>query len=576
MALGSTCQVVSTLGHLNIRKLAPVASCRAQRKLCLARGPNKIARPDTFHPKQEILQYLAGKGLEKACCIAATAWLMLFTPSSALAIPEALPYQQADQTAETQKAKAAPLSQDKQSAATNSSSQLPPLPTSFPLLPDIIVQAPQEVKLDNGLRVFLLEDHEVPLVKATLLIKGGARASPADKVGLATISAGVQRAGGSRAHPGSVLDEALEVKAASIEGGASGDAIGMGFECLTEDLPEILGLFDELIQEPALPEDKLTLYKSQVLNLISHRNDNAAVIPPRELRKLVYGPDSVYARGPTAAQVAGMTNADVVEFLQKWERPDNAVFGITGDFDSKQAIALLNESLGKWKPAAAQPSEPPPLPTTPIPPQDHSGRLFLIDRSGQTQASISVGEVGIDLLDPDSFALDVLGDIMNGFGGRLFDQLRSKEGLAYSVSGGWNTTPADHVGLFVAGGETAKPAEFLTALQRVLQDVRNEAPSQKVLDTAKAQTLNSFVFNFASTTTQLQRILIYSLLGLPQDYLFQYKAGIEHVTSEDVRNAAQRHLHPDQQIIVVAADRDTFEAPLTQSFGKVESLTIDN
>ena len=71
---------------------------------------------------------------------------MLFTPSSALAIPEALPYQQADQTAETQKAKAAPLSQDKQSAATNSSSQLPPLPTSFPLLPDIIVQAPQEVR----------------------------------------------------------------------------------------------------------------------------------------------------------------------------------------------------------------------------------------------------------------------------------------------------------------------------------------------------------------------------------------------------------------------------------------------
>ena len=61
MALGSTCQVVSTLGHLNIRKLAPVASCRAQRKLCLARGPNKIARPDTFHPKQEILQYLAGE-----------------------------------------------------------------------------------------------------------------------------------------------------------------------------------------------------------------------------------------------------------------------------------------------------------------------------------------------------------------------------------------------------------------------------------------------------------------------------------------------------------------------------------
>lgn len=109
-----------------------------------------------------------------------------------------------------------------------------------------------------------------------------------------------------------------------------------------------------------------------------------------------------------------------------------------------------------------------------------------------------------------------------------------------------------------------------------LQDLRTEAPTQKVLDTAKAQTLNSFVFNFASTTTQLQRILVYSLLGLPQDYLFQYKTGIEQVTSEDVRNAAQHHLHPDQQIVVVAADKKAFEADLTQRFGPIEILTLDN
>lgn len=109
-----------------------------------------------------------------------------------------------------------------------------------------------------------------------------------------------------------------------------------------------------------------------------------------------------------------------------------------------------------------------------------------------------------------------------------------------------------------------------------MQDVRNEAPTQKVLDTAKMQTLNSFVFNFASTTTQLQRILIYSLLGLPQDYLFQYKTGIEQVTSEDVCNAAQRHLHPDQQIVVVAADKSTFEADLRRKFGDIELLNIDS
>ena len=109
----------------------------------------------------------------------------------------------------------------------------------------------------------------------------------------------------------------------------------------------------------------------------------------------------------------------------------------------------------------------------------------------------------------------------------------------------------------------------------VLQDVTKQPPSQKVLDTAKAQTLNSFVFNFANTNTQLQRILIYTLLGLPQDYLFQYKAGIEKVTSEDVRNAAARHLHPDQQTVVIAADKSIFEQRLTQRFGQVQPLVID-
>ena len=100
-------------------------------------------------------------------------------------------------------------------------------------------------------------------------------------------------------------------------------------------------------------------------------------------------------------------------------------------------------------------------------------------------------------------------------------------------------------------------------------------PTQKVLDTAKAQTLNSFVFNFASTTTQLQRVLIYSLLGLPQDYLMQYKTGIENVTSEDVQHAAQRHLHPRSQIVVLAADKKLFEPALKQKFGAVEVLSVD-
>lgn len=102
-------------------------------------------RYSPFGSDSGYLPVCIGSCLERACCAAAAAWLMLSAPTVALAAPEPPPYQQANQTPETQKAKTAPLSQDKQSAATDSSSQLPPLPTSFPLLPDIVVQAPQEV-----------------------------------------------------------------------------------------------------------------------------------------------------------------------------------------------------------------------------------------------------------------------------------------------------------------------------------------------------------------------------------------------------------------------------------------------
>ena len=118
-------------------------------------------------------------------------------------------------------------------------------------------------------------------------------------------------------------------------------------------------------------------------------------------------------------------------------------------------------------------------------------------------------------------------------------------------------------------------SHVINSIDWYMQEARDVAPTQKMLDTAKAQTLNSFVFNFASTTTQLQRALIYSLLGLPSDYLTQYKAGIEQVTSEDVRNAAQHHLHPSDLTIVVAADRNAFESALQQRFRTVQSLTID-
>lgn len=105
--------------------------------------------------------------------------------------------------------------------------------------------------------------------------------------------------------------------------------------------------------------------------------------------------------------------------------------------------------------------------------------------------------------------------------GRLFNQIRSRDGLAYSVSGGWSSLPIDHPGLFVASAETAQPAALLAALRAALEDAGAAPPPADELASAKQETLNQFVFNFASRPAQLARIATFDLLGIPQDYLFK-------------------------------------------------------
>ncbi|KAL4438208.1 hypothetical protein ABPG77_010569 [Micractinium sp. CCAP 211/92] len=453
---------------------------------------------------------------------------------------------------------------------------LPPLPTEFPQLPPLALPKYQQITLKNGLRVFLLEDHELPVVRGSLLMRGGTRASPDDKVGLATLSAAVQRSGGSEQHPGQALDDKLEELGASIEGGAGAEAFGFGFQCLREDTAEVLSLFAEVVRTPAIPQDKLDLAKTQILNALEHRNDNPSAIPSRELAKLIYGPGSVYARDPTPEQISSITVEDARAFLARWQRPDAAVLGIVGDFDPRQMQQLVEGSLGGWAAPSGEPS-PPTLPSPPLPDQGPiSGRIFLVDIPGATQTSVAVGEPGIQMLDRDEYPLEVLGSIFNGFGGRLFNEIRSREGLAYSVSGGWAPTPLDHPGLFAASAETAQPAALLSALRGAFQQAGEAPPTAQELQRAKQEALNKFVFNFASRTAQLNRIITFDLLGIPQDYLFRYRAGIERVQPDDVLAAAQRRLHPRSQTIVVAGDAARLRAELGSALGlPVEDLRLD-
>ncbi|KAJ7525004.1 hypothetical protein O6H91_17G031900 [Diphasiastrum complanatum] len=414
--------------------------------------------------------------------------------------------------------------------------QLPPLPRKFPPLKEIPLPMYEQITLPNGLRVFLLEDHELGLVGGQLLVRGGSKSEPAEKVGLALMTSVVQRSGGSVAHPADVLDTNLE--------------------------------------EPLMPEEKLELIRSQLLGAIGRRQDDPAGIVSREFQKLLYGKDSAYARVPEIETVKAIGRNDLLDFYQQLFCPHAGVLGIWGDFDASSVKKLVQEQFGGWRSDSIGTEESfqklqllkyLPIPTVEMGLSSSEPFVYTVDIPGLTQGYVRMGELGTTLADPDLFSLDVLNGLLNGFGGLLFDEVRSREGLAYSVSGGWSPA-VEHRGTFVAGGETRLESipNFIQAIKKVLAAVIQDAPDSDRLDQAKAAALNSFVFNFSDSGSQLARVMSYELFGIDQNFLFQYKKGVEEVTRDQILQAAKRHLHPSSQPILVVTDV-TKLAPLFSS-----------
>ncbi len=300
----------------------------------------------------------------------------------------------------------------------------------FAPLPEIKLPKYERFVLNNGMIVYLLEDRELPLVSGTALIRTGDRLESADKVGLAGLTGTVMRTGGTTKHSPDELNLLLEQRAASVETGINTTSGSASFNTLSEDLPTVFELFSEVLRTPAFDQQQLELAKTQVRGGIARRNDNPEDIAGREFQKLIYGDTSPYARTVEYATIANISREDLAQFYQKYFYPNNMILGIVGDFNSAQMRSLIQKNLGDWK---ANPKLV--KPTLPAVSQAKTGGVFVVNQPQLTQSYVQIGHLGGKLDNPDYAALDVLSGVLNGFGGRLFNSVRSRQGLAYRVYG---------------------------------------------------------------------------------------------------------------------------------------------
>jgi zinc protease len=439
----------------------------------------------------------------------------------------------------------------------------------FPPLPAFAIPQPQRVVLDNGLVVFLLEDHELPLVTAQALVAAGSGEEPAAQVGLAQLTAEVLRSGGTGTLGADELDDFLEAKAATIDSRADVTDAEVTMSCLTRDFPQVLAVFADVLRRPRLAADRLEVARTRLAATIARQNDNPGSIVFREFDKIVYGEVSPYARRPTYATVAAIGRDDLVAWHRARFHPDRTVLGLVGDFDSAQALEMIRSSFGDW------PRGPERQPPAAAPEQGPAPGVYFAEKDDVTQSYVAMGTLGIRRDNPDYYAVELMNEVFGGsFASRLFSNVRSKKGLAYSVFGRVGSA-FDHRGLtFVyLSTKVETTGAGIAALLEEARGMVTNPPSDEEVAKAKRAILNSFIFNSDSRAKVLDQQLSLAFFGYPLDWLARYRAGIEATPAAEVRRVAAKYLHPDEFAILVVGPAAGRDRPLAD-FGPVTARDI--
>lgn len=429
----------------------------------------------------------------------------------------------------------------------------------FSRLPDVKVPDVEIVTLSNGLKVYLLENHSLPFVNGTALIRTGNLLDPSGKTGLSELAATVLRSGGSKSKTGDQIDEQLENIAASVESGPGEDVSTYSFNCLKENLDEVLGVYQDLLANPEFRQDKIDLLKTQYRSAIARRYDEADDVNRSEFSAILYGRETPFGRQVEYETLDAITRADLIAFHQRYYHPANMVLAVSGDFDKAAMRARLEQVLGSWKPASS------PSPDFPVASFQAKPGIYYGEKKEVTQTFLTIGHMGGLFRDKDYPALEVLSDILGGgFDSRLFRKVRTDLGYAYSVGGGWGAGFRSP-GAFSISAST-KTDKTVATIQTILAEIerlRKDGVTDEEVATAKDKVMNSFVFNFDRPQKTLSRLFRYDYYGYPKDFLAQYQRAIGAVTKADVLRVAKAYIDPSKFIITAIGNGDGFVTPLT-------------
>jgi zinc protease len=435
----------------------------------------------------------------------------------------------------------------------------------------LALPVPKTFKLANGLTVYLVERHNLPIVSANLVVLSGSEANPANKPGLASFTADMMDEGTQTRSTLQIADDVAQI-GATLTTGSSSDASTVAVRTLKKNVDSAFDIFSDVALRPSFPEKEIERVRNTRLTQILQLRDNPNALANKTFFNAVYGGNHPYGYPELGTEevTKTITRDEMLKFWQAGYVPANAALVVAGDITEAELRTLADKYFGKWSGKA---------PTVERPSVEASAarRIIIVDKPGSPQTALRIGHIGVPRSNPDYVPIEVMNIGLGGlFSSRINMNLREKNGYTYGAFSAFFFRRGP--GPFYAGGgirtDVTAPAvrEFFNEFDR-MRTTQMTAEELRIAKDAFARSLPGQFETTPQAAGSIGQLFIY---GLPLDYYSTLPARIDAVTAADVQRVAEKYITPNNMVIVAVGDRSKIEQELMKlNMGAIQVLGLD-
>jgi len=436
--------------------------------------------------------------------------------------------------------------------------------------PDPAINLPViwEDKLSNGMRVYGIEQNELPLVEFNITMKGGHLLDTPEKAGVASLMGQLMNEGTKNKTP-LELEEAIEMLGANIGISASGTTVSLSGSCLTRNFDATLALLEEMLLEPRWDAEEFDLAKIRVINNLKRMKASPNFLAGETFQKLIYGDSHIFGINASGTEetVAGITIDDLKAFYQNTLSPSIASFHIAGQISKEKVMSSLQSLAEKWQAKEVA------IPDYVMPEAPAKSAIYVVDVPGAKQSVIQIGCPSLKRTDPDYFAATVMNDKLGGsFNGYVNMVLREEKGFTYGARTGISGNYV--AGTFTASASVRSSATFESV--QIFKDLMTryrDGITQEDLDFTRNSLLKSYARRYETLGALTGMLGDISMYNLPKNYPLMDQETIRNMTLEQHKALAQKYIDPNRMYYVIAGDAAT-QAEALKGIGFGEATII--